>query len=86
MTIDQLCEITGLTRIQVSYALRHGKLKAPKMGKLVYDIQPGGVLDWMIPDQTLKRLIDVYGGNKAALASDLKKRLGLWSDDVSDLL
>lgn len=70
----------------MSYALRHGKLKAPKIGKLVYDIQPGGVLDWMIPDQTLKRLIDVYGGNKAALASDLKKRLGLWSDDVSDLL
>ncbi len=54
MTIDQLCQVTGLTRIQVSYALRHGKLKAHKIGKLVYDIQPGGVLDWMIPDQTLK--------------------------------
>ena len=68
MTIDQLCQVTGLTRIQVSYALRHGKLKAPKMGKLVYDIQPGGVLDWMIPDQTLKRLIAVSGGNTSALA------------------
>lgn len=85
MTIDQLCQVTGLTRIQVSYALRHGKLKAHKIGKLVYDIQPGGVLDWMIPDQTLKRLIAVYSGDKPALLSDLKKRLGL-CDDVSDLL
>lgn len=76
MTIDQLCQVTGLTRIQVSYALRHGKLKAHKIGKLVYDIQPGGVLDWMIPDQTLKRLIDVYGGDKQALLSDLRKRFG----------
>ena len=76
MTIDQLCQVTGLTRIQVSYALRHGKLKAHKIGKLVYDIQPGGVLDWMIPDQTLKRLIDVYGGDKQALLSDLRKWFG----------
>lgn len=77
MTIDQLCQVTGLTRIQVSYALRHGKLKAHKLGKLVYDIQPGGVLDWMIPEKTLKRLINVYGGDKQALLSDLKTALVL---------
>lgn len=62
-----------------TYALRHGKLKAKKIGKLVYNIEPVDVLEWLIPAETFEILEKVYPG-RDELKKDLLAVFKQWSE------